>query len=223
MGARGSPVSNIDVGATETVTCTFVNARGYPRPKGAALVVASLVPAYRECTAADSVHGPPLADPSCTNPTLRSSALTVGTPDSNGKQAQSEGRVRLDVATGNPGTTADEADVAVRASITDVRNASDLSDYLGALQAKVDVRITDRNNGPDAIEAGTAEDIPLAFTVPCTATATDLGARCAVTTSVEAITPGAISEGDRSVWELGQVQLLDAQDNPFVVQGIFVP
>src|SRR5439155_1518312 len=48
---NGSPVTNINVGAGETVTCTFVNSRGgYARPKGATPYRAALVIAYQDCT-----------------------------------------------------------------------------------------------------------------------------------------------------------------------------
>ena len=41
----------------------------YPRPKGATPLRASLTTAYNQCTAPDRTHGPPLAFPSCANPT----------------------------------------------------------------------------------------------------------------------------------------------------------
>src|SRR5436190_10965426 len=57
----------------------------YPRPRGATPLRLSLVPAYQECTSPDSMHGAPLVNGSCAPPQLRSSQLTVGTPDANGK------------------------------------------------------------------------------------------------------------------------------------------
>ena len=90
----------------------------------------SLVPAYEECTSANRTHGPPLAFPSC-NPQQESSSLTVGTPDANGQAAQSIGFARYTVQRGNPATPADEADVGIQVSITDVRRSSDLEDYTG--------------------------------------------------------------------------------------------
>ena len=57
----------------------------------------------------------------------------MGTPDANGKPASFTGSVRYDVLVGNPATPADEADVAVTVSLTDVRNQGDLTDYTGEL------------------------------------------------------------------------------------------
>ena len=45
---------------------------GYPRPKNATKVRASLVPAYNACTSSNRTHGPPLGSASC-NPPVRSS------------------------------------------------------------------------------------------------------------------------------------------------------
>src|SRR4029078_7434501 len=59
----------------------------YPRPKGASPVNASLVLAYRACTAPNSKHGLPLAQPSCNPPRQVSRQLTVGSPDVNGQAA----------------------------------------------------------------------------------------------------------------------------------------
>ena len=95
---------------------------GYPRPKSASPVQVSLVPAYEQCTAPNRTHGPPLAFPSCAPPT-RSSALELGTPDSNGAGARSAGSVRLDVQVGAPGPPED-SDVRIAASLTDVRCAT---------------------------------------------------------------------------------------------------
>ena len=101
---------------------------GYPRPKGATPMRASLVPAYNQCTSPNRVHGPPdfpgnasNPDGSCNPPAQTSGQITVGTPDANGAAANSVGFVRLSVINGNPATTADEADVRYQVSITDVR------------------------------------------------------------------------------------------------------
>ena len=60
---------------------------GYPRPKGATPMRASLVPAYNQCTSPNRVHGPPdipggtNPDGSCNPPTQTSGQITVGSPD----------------------------------------------------------------------------------------------------------------------------------------------
>jgi glucose/arabinose dehydrogenase len=207
---------------------------GYPRPKSASPVQVSLVPAYQQCTAPDRTHGPPLAFGSCNPPVESSAQLTVGTPDANGQPAASTGFVRFGAVIGDPGTPADEADVNLRLQLTDVRRRSDLTDYTGELRANVSTRITDQDNPPPAGGApdGTTQDNPFGFTVPCTATGSSDGATCAITTTIEAVTPGAIKEGMRAIWRLGQVEVFDGgpdgdgdttPNTLFAKQGVFVP
>ena len=131
-----------------------------------------LVPAYEPCTAPNRTHGPPLAFPSCAPPE-QTSNLTVGTPDANGAHTKSVGFVRLAVLVGDPGAP-DDSDVAISASITDVRclqeggpcagqNAAAGPDYVGELEATADLRVTDRFNGVDAgggEDAATSVDFP---------------------------------------------------------------
>jgi hypothetical protein len=206
----------------------------YPRPKGATPVLASLVPAFKQCASPNSSHGAPLTNPSCNPPTQESSRLTVGSPDANGQPAKSAGQLRLDTINGNPSTSTDEADVSVRLNITDVREQSDLSDYTGELEGTLSLRITDKANGGSATDPGTATDLEFAFSAPCQATPdTTVGSTCAVTTTADAVVPGAVTEGDRAIWELGQVNVFDGGDDGvasthgdnkvFARQGIFVP
>jgi TolB protein len=206
---------------------------GYARPKSTGPTYAFLVPAYGACAEPDREHGPPLAYPSCSSPDPVSSQLTVGTPDANGAPPRSSGYVRYGAAAGNPATPADEADVRFFATLSDVRRASGLADYEGEVELRMEVRITDRGNGPAADERGTVEDFDFRVTVPCAATAdTTIGAQCGVTTTAEAVVPGALTEGDRAVWALGAARVYDGgpdgsvatQDNTlFAVQGLFVP
>jgi prealbumin domain-containing protein len=229
----GSPLTNIDVGAGETVTCTFVNTHGYPRPRGATPFRASLVPAYSPCASPNSSHGAPLSSPSCEPPVPASSYLTVGSPDSNGRGANMNGSLLASVMQGNPATPEDEADVDLTFSVTDVRNQSDLSDYTGGVLALVTLRATDRYNGASLDDPATTMDFPFSFTVPCTITAsTSVGSTCAVTTTADAITLGAVVESKRTIWQLGEVDVFDggADGNPstapntlFATQGVFVP
>jgi hypothetical protein len=229
----GSPVSNLDLAAGETVTCTFVNQRGYPRPKGATPLHVSLVLAYTECISSNRTHGPPLQYPSCNPPAHSSSHLTVGSPDANGTQANMIGTSRFKALLGNPATPADEADVEIRFNITDVHLRSSLDDYTGQLQGTVTLRITDRLNGPAQNEVGTVSDVPLDVTIPCTGTpGSTIGSTCSSNTSADAVLPGMVSESKRSIWEMGDVRVFDggadgqasSQDNTlFLKQGVFVP
>ena len=203
----------------------------YPRPKGASPLRASLVPGYQPCTTPNRTHGAPLSSGSCTPPALTSSHLTLGTPDANGKVARSVGSAQLNAVVGNPTTPADEADLRFAIAISDVRRSGNLADYTGQLQVNVPMRITDRDNGPG--QTGTVADSSFKVTVPCTATADpDSGSTCSIVTTADSVAPGAIKEGKRAIWQLGQIKVDDGgpdgvastQDNsPFLVQGVFVP
>jgi hypothetical protein len=199
---------------------------GYPRPKGATPLRASLVPAYNECTAPNAQHGPPLAHPSCNPPAQESSTLTVGTIDANGFAANSVAYVRFSVHPGNASTpTIDEADVGLELSATDVRCAATNavcpggrgSDYEGRVLVSTVLRITDRDNDVAAgggSDPATVADVPLEIPAGCTPTAgTETGATCAVTTTVDSVLPGAVKEGDRAIWQMGRIDLRDAGPN----------
>jgi hypothetical protein len=206
---------------------------GYPRPVWAGWTVAPLVPAYAECTTPDRIHGPPLPYPSCSNPSQASSHLTVGTSDANGAAAQSKGHVRYGAGFVNPASPPDEADVYFEFVMRDVRLASDYTDYGGELELRTEIRLTDRGSGPGGDERATVQDFDFAVTVPCVLTDDEtIGSRCEVKTSAEAITPGAITEGKRTIWALESMRVYDggpdgqalSQDNTlFAVPGVFVP
>ena len=170
----------------------------YPRPKGASPIRASLVPAYQECaeSGANRTHGPPLGFASCSPHTRGSQRLTVGTPDSNGAAVRSTGSVTLKVLIGSAPTPDDTSDVATKVTITDVRNAGDLTDYAGELEVALTARLTDRHNQPGAgsqTAATVEEEISLFITVLCTPTAaTDVGSTCSVDTTIDSFYPGAV-------------------------------
>jgi hypothetical protein len=203
----------------------------YPRPKGATPVRASLVPAYKQCTAPNRSHGGPLAYQSCAPPAQESAYLTVGSPDANGAGANMAGSVTFNAIPGNPSTTADEADVRLAVSVADVRRRADLGDYTGQLEARPQLRITDRNNGPG--ETGTVQDIDFPFAIPCAATSdTAVGSTCSLSSTADAVNPGTVLENRRTIWQLGQVRVFDggsdgvastAGNTLFAVQGLFVP
>jgi hypothetical protein len=195
----------------------------YARPKGATPTLAFLVPAYAQCNAPDEQHGPPLAFGSCTPPNQASSALTVGTADSNGQPAKSVSSVLLEAQPGVPATPADEADVRVDVNVNDVYVQGSLADYAGGLSVRLAVRVTDKlNSGPGV--AGTVGDTSLDVPVSCSPTAdTTVGSTCAVQTTIDTLVPGAVPEGKRSIWELGQIEVDDVHGAPFMKQGVFLP
>ncbi len=206
----------------------------YARPKGATPLTVSLVPSFNGCTVPNGTHGAPLAYDSCSPPRLASGGLTVGTPDANGLEARFIAEAELGVVAGNPATEADEADVTFEVNAFDVRVRDGLADYTGELEAVLRVRLTDRLGfGAAPGEPGTVQDSSFPVTVPCAVTAdSSVGAACAVSTSFDAVLPGAVPEGRRSIWQLGQIELHDggsdglAATTPnaaFARQGLFVP
>jgi hypothetical protein len=205
---------------------------GYARPKSASPLQVSLVPAYAACSTANRTHGPPLAFGACAPPQQVSTQLTVGAPDANGQPAQSAGSLRLEAVLGDPATSADEADVIVDMSLTDVRLQGSLADYGGELQALLGVRLTDGANGTSQSEAATVSALSLAIPVPCDPTGASIGSSCSVATSFDAVVPGAVQERKRAIWAFDQVKVLDggadgvASTTPntlFATQGVFVP
>jgi Tol biopolymer transport system component len=198
----------------------------YPRPKGAGLTRVSLTPALAPCTAPNRTHGPPLAFGSCAPPAQRSGDLTIGTPDANDNPAKSLAYLLFDVQAGLTATQEDEADVTLRGEVTDVRRSSNLADYGGDLEARVGLTITDRDNtpSPGGPGAATTVEIPFSIQMPCAVTAdATVGSTCSIDTTADALAPATVKEGDRSVWQLGAVEVRDAAGAVFMTQGVFVP
>ena len=216
--------------AATTYTATFTPR--YVRPRAATRIQVPLVPAFRPCASPNRAHGAPLAYPSCTPPVQESPYTTVGTPDANGFPATSIGSARFVVARGNPSTPANEADVRVAVSLTDVIDLSRGADYyVGDLRAVVDTRVTDRLNGTLA-GSGTVTGFPLSVDVPCSPDFGTGASTCSVATTLNTLAPGAVAERSRAVWALGAFRVLDSgpdgdvstDDNTVLAtQGIFVP
>ncbi len=216
---------------------------GFPRPKAATPMFAPFVTAYNACPTPNRVHATPLNFGSCNPPARSSGVLTSGSPDANGFAANMTGAVKLVVINGNAGTPADEADVAIEIDITDVRNNPSGTDYTGRVLATTAITVTDRR--ADAQEnptLGTTQPFDLGIPVQCTGTAsTTIGSNCTLSTTVDSLVPGAVAEGARSNWELGQFVVKDAGPNgtgygagcpftcgdgdegTFLRQGIFIP
>ena len=200
----------------------------FARPRGATPVYASLVPAHSPCTAPNRTHGAPLSFGACGPPTPTSANLTVGTPDANGLRANSIGFMELRVRVGALGGP-DDSDVRIKLGVQSVYRASDLADYTGELEARTSLRLTDKRGGI----ASTTIDIPLSFVVPCSGTADPgAGGNCAIDTTADALRPGFVPEGERSLWGLDQAQVYDGgadgigsttgDNTVFAVQGVFV-
>ena len=193
---------------------------------------ASLVPAFKACQEPSRTHGPPLAFPAC-NPPERAGILTVGTPDANGFPANMVGLLRLDAIVGNPGTTADEADIGIQLTVTDVRWGGDPSlDFPYRLYARIPFQLTDMDNGCCGDAATVRDDVSLDFQAQCAEnTDPSIGSTCEVATTADALIPGMVHEGQRESWQLrGPVQVYDAGPDSngdgatlFLTHGLFVP
>jgi hypothetical protein len=209
---------------TQSDIYASVDIPGFPRPRGATPFSMPLVIAYRDCTSANTVHGAPLSSPSCKPPVPASDWLTVGTPDANGQGARSVGNLYVKAGSG---------DVALGLSITDVRNKSGLTDYAGELGVRLDLRLTDKLNGAAPVDPATVSDFPFEFKGTCSPTSdTTVGSTCSVGTTANAVLPGAVSAGNRAIWEIRPVQVFDggsdgnfdtAPNTLFERQGVFVP
>jgi hypothetical protein len=231
--------------------------RGYPRPAAGASFRVPLAIAYEQCFpgAENRTHGPALSAPSCSPARPASNYLTVGTMDANGELPSSAGFARYQVCIS--GTTASgpcstpagmsAPDVKLEFSQTDVRcklglptqgacEGTALSDYTGELEVRTTVQITDKQNSPapPGGTSGTATDLPLSYTVPCSPTGgpADLGASCNLLTRINALIPGAAVPGKRAIWQLSQIEVRDggsdglvstAGNTVFAREGIFVP
>jgi hypothetical protein len=229
------------LGALAVLVTAVANAT-HVRPKGASPLRASLVPAFKQCTAPNRTHGAPLAFPSCAPPVPESNSVTVGTPDSNGAGANSTGFVQFSV-----GPPSFNGEVKVHASVTDVRcrpgtsasvcssaNAADGPDYSGELQADATIRISDHYNGPNLDEAATVQDIPTPIRMVCANTAdTSTGGVCNDTVATTCPLPeGCSMAGRRAVIEFGQIRVDDGgpdgsvastPNTTFLRQGVFIP
>jgi hypothetical protein len=205
---------------------------GYPRPRGATPIYAPLVPAYGACTSPDRVHAAPLASQSCSGPALASGTLTTGTPDANGASPNFIGAVRLKTIIGRPRCC--DTDVAIAASLTDVRRSADLSDYTGELQLRLPLQLTDRLNDVDRVQPGTVQSVMFPVTIPCGATvSTTIGSTCSVATEANVVMPGAVADQRHTVWQVGAISVYDggpdgdvdtpAGDTLFATQGLFTP
>ena len=105
---------------------------------------------------------------------------------------EGSGRVRLDTVVGNPATPADEADLRISASATNVLNAGDATAYSGTLLVRMPARITDKRSGSGAISA-TVADTPLSFPIACSA------GSCNLNTTADTVVPGFVQERRRTI------------------------
>jgi uncharacterized repeat protein (TIGR01451 family) len=230
------PDSSDDQASAQTSVTPFIS---YVRPAGATPVRVPFVPAYNACTSPNRTHGTPLNHPSCEPPTRTSTNLTVGTSETNGAPSNSTGSAKFKAIVSPPNN-----DVGIKVNITDIRcgtmtatcgntNAQSGPDYTGQMELAIPLRITDRFSGTGGGVAATVSDTTFPVLVTCTQTGnTTRGSNCTVNTTANAVLPGAVQTGRRTIWELERVQLLDGGSDGvastpgnglFATQGVFVP
>jgi hypothetical protein len=210
----------------------------HPRPKGATPIRVSLVPAFKQCTAPNTQHGPPLAFKSCNPPVQESDFLTVGTPDANGAAANSIGSAILKVG-GSPLQVVPSLSITdvrckpgVDASVCDSANAADGPDYSGDVLISGTARVTDHYNGANLTDPATVQDIPFVANFLCRNSAdTSTGGVCDVPPP-PCLGCFPTPEGNRQVIEFSQIEVRDGgkdgntgtEDNTvFMRQGVFIP
>jgi hypothetical protein len=208
---------------------------GYSRPLSATPVSFTLVPVFEPCTTPNGNHAAPWVGVSCNPPRQVSPYLTVGTPDANGNAALFNGSAYLKALGESPitSTNGDQADIGIEIRISDIRRQSDLLDYAGELQLVLSTRMTDRLNGNYLNDPATATDVPLSLPVPCTPTGnTSIGSSCNLSTTLESILPGTVTEAKRSIWQITNLEVRDggadgdADTGPnsvFLKTGLFAP
>jgi hypothetical protein len=235
------------VGAMGLMVLTSIAGASHPRPQGATPLRVPLVPAFNQCATANRTHGPPLAFPSCNPPVPGSNFLTVGTPDTNGAPAKSQGFVKVAVLT-NPGPPP-QSMIEITSRVTDVRcktgtsacgnaNTTGGRDYTGELEGKATIRMTDHHNatspggGPDP---ATVVDIPFPATLTCVNTSDpSTGGLCDVAFSPQPGIPNDTTwfNGKRVVIEMTQFVVSDGgsdgvvgttPNTVFMRQGVFIP
>jgi hypothetical protein len=229
-------VAALGLAFVQTASATHV------RPKGATPLRASFVPSYEACTNPNRTHVAPLSRPSCTPPKQESNYLTVGTPDANGAGANMQAYLLMSVKSTSPEDILIEAEAtdircmpAASASVCNSTNAAGGPDYSGQIQGDMLVRISDHYNGTGLNQAATMADTPYpSIVIPCTNTpATNIGGRCAVNTTANAIVPGSVKDGQRENLEIDELKINDggsdglistaSGNTVFALPGVFIP
>jgi hypothetical protein len=211
----------------------------HEHPQAAAVVRVSLVPMLRQtisttqCQARGgrpSTHGGPLSFSSCNPP-----GYVPGTAASLGPSGA--GFIELHAVPGDPATNVDEADLALIASVNDVRNRQTGGDYDPSSGADVTMiprfRLSDARNGSSGSDSATTTDFDFPVPIGCAVTADpSRGSTCVLSTSADALVPDAIAEDRHTTVAAWKLWLFDSgtnavrgdgDDKQFAQQGIYVP
>ena len=166
----------------------------------------------RACGSPNRRHAAPLSFESCNPPQAESAQLTVGTPDANGKPANSTGALRLVRASRRPGDAGGRSrrgDLLQR-SPTCAR-ARTCPTTPVSCRSHRRCGITDRNSGPG--RPGRQPSATLSFRMTPALLADRRHRRSArparSSRRFERVLPGSVTEGKRAIWQLGQVEVSD--------------
>jgi Tol biopolymer transport system component len=215
----------------------------YARPASGAPMRVPLVPAFAQCAAPNNTHVAPLDLPACDPPGTEANSGSPFHELTMSSDGAGAGFVSLKVEPGNPATVADEADVRVAASASDVHTKPG-GDYAGYVVLSVTMRITDRASGFGGVP-GTVSDFPFQTPVTCsTSGTTGAGGACSIDTTLDSMVPGFAREGNLAVISLPEAELLDTgadgdvgqfnrgvcpptcasgDEGVFLRQGVYVP
>jgi hypothetical protein len=182
----------------------------FSAPGSATSLDTALVPMFKQCGAGlrlvNASHDAPFSD-SCYPPTPTAAVARVGD--------QAVGSASLAVLPGDIGVTVDSSDVRA-----DSVTGADYDPNPGSpdMRMAARVRLTDYANGASESHPATTTDLVLQAPVDCAETIDpDVGATCTANTTVDALTPGAITAGNRTIVQSFRVRLIDAGSNG--VQG----
>jgi hypothetical protein len=199
----------------------------------------SLVPMFRQTISASqcaarggqsSTHGPPLAFSSCNPPGYLPNTMARLGPNSSSS-------VEVTGIAGDPATSADEADLSFNVSANDVRARPGGGDYDPSANPDATLslilRWSDTYNTPTLRAPATGSDLTYSVPVSCAASADPvLGSNCSTNTTADALAPGTILEGRRTVITLSRWWLYDSglnanrgdgDDRMFAQSGIYIP
>jgi hypothetical protein len=233
------PLLTSDTDSFDDVYAATIMPTNYPRPGGGSPLTVPLAQAFQPCTAGtqNSNHIAPLDLDSCAPPVRESPHLTTsGT-------GRAFATAKFTVLNGLPGTPADEADVTINSSITDVRKVSDGLDYDGEVILTTQIRITDRANGTAEVGAATVEDAEFSFPMDCVPNGDiAIGSACSMSSTADTLVPGFAKESKRAVISMLSVRVEDAgadgavgtgpacpptcgtgDESTFLRQGVFAP
>jgi len=106
MTIKSRTVLCLALGSLLALVATSIALGSHVRPAIGTPTQVALVPTSAPCTSADSKHGTPLDNPSCSTSTQSSAWLTLGTPDVNGFTQDSHANIKIRVFCniGNPST-----------------------------------------------------------------------------------------------------------------------